>query len=180
LKLFILFFMLFNAFLYAESKMYFGVGYSNIMEEFDDIDAQSSSDTLEVKFGYGLREAYAIELIAYNTQNESNIFSSNDGDKLGVDIELVKAFDLNTFIYPFFKAGFGAGYMEVDREIQDKLNYGSFNFGVGSFIAISENFDFELGYKYKNISYEAIEMVSEVIEYKSASSTAYLGINARF
>jgi opacity protein-like surface antigen len=180
LKLFLLIFTLFSISVYGDSKIYVGLGYSNTTEKFDDIDAQSSSDSAQIKIGYGMREAYAIELSLYGVQNESNIFSSNDGDKVGADIELVKAFDLNTFIYPFFKAGFGTGYMEVQRELQDKLNYGSFNFGVGAFVALSDAIDLEASYKYKSISYESVDMVSELVNYKSNASIGYFGINARF
>ncbi len=180
MKLLILFFIILSTSIYAESKIYFGAGYSNVSEEFNDVDAESSSDAAMVKLGYGLREAYAIELSIYNIKNDSSVFSSEDGDKIGVDIELVKAFETGTVLYPFFKAGFGAGYMQVDRELEDKLNFGSFNLGVGTFIALNENFDLELGYKYKTISYESVDMISEVVNYKSESSSAYFGINARF
>jgi hypothetical protein len=172
--------MLFSTALYADAKLYFGVAYANISEKFDNLNAKSSSDAIKVKVGYGIREAYAIEFSVENVKNESKIFSTKDDDKYGANIELIKAFDLDTFIYPYFKAGFGAGRMDINRELQDKLNYGSFNFELGTFIAVNEHLDFELGYGYKKISYESIDTVVAETEYKSTAGTLYIGFNTRF
>lgn len=180
LKSFIIIFILLSSSVYADSKLYLGLGYSNVNEKYDTLDAESSSKALQVKVGYGLREAYAIEVSVESLKNKSNVFSNNDGDKTSVDIEVVKSFDLGIYILPYFKAGFGAGEMKINREIQDKLNFGSFNLGAGTLIPIDEHFDFELGYRYKSISYEALDTISDRIEYKSKSNTLYIGFNARF
>lgn len=180
MKSFIVIFILLSSSLYGEAKIYFGLSYANVSEKFSDIEAESSSDALKVKVGYGEIDAYAIELSVDTIKSESNIFSNDDGDKYALNIELVKSFDLDTFIYPYFKAGFGAGHMNIDRLLQSKLNYGSFNFEVGTFMQINESLDFELGYNYKDISYESIEMLSEDLNFESYSTTLYFGFNTRF
>lgn len=180
MKSFIIIFILFSSSLYADAKLYLGLSYASVNEEFSNTSAESSSDGYSIKLGYGEREAYAIELCVDAIKNESSIFSNDDGSKYTLNIELVKALDLDTFIYPFFKIGFGAGHMNVDRELKSKLNYGNFNFGVGTFIAINENFDFELAYSYKDISYQSIDMLTQELNYESKSDTVYFGINTRF
>jgi hypothetical protein len=180
LKSFILIFILLSSSLYADAKIYLGLSYANVNEKFTDVEAESSSDALRIKLGYGEIDAYAIELSVDSMKNESNVFSNNDGDKYALNIELVKSFDLDTFIYPYFKAGFGAGYVDIERELQSRLNYGSFNFEVGTFLQINEHLDFELGYNYKTISYESINMLSEELKYESKSTTLYFGFNTRF
>jgi len=90
----------------------------------------------------------------------------------------MKAFDFDTFAYPFFKAGFGAGYLDINDANNDSLNYSSYNLGLGCFIPINKRFDVEVGYKYKFTSYEKISEST-----KSASShinIGYVGINMRF
>lgn len=142
--------------------------------------AQSSSNFMKIKAGYGDRDAYAIEFSIDKLKNESNIFSANDSEKIGLNVELIKAFDFNLFANPFFKAGFGAGYLKIDRATQDTLNYGSFNLGVGFFIPVNPHFDFELAYDYKYMTYEAIDTIARQISYKSNVNSAYFGFNVRF
>jgi opacity protein-like surface antigen len=163
-----------------EGRIYLGVSYLNVNEEFRNIDAKSSSNGAALKFGYGLRDAYAIEFSFEAQKNESDIFSLDDGDRYAVNIELLKAFDLDIYALPFIKAGFGAGYMKVDRELQEELNFGSFNFGAGCFLPLDDTFDLELAYSRKSISYESVDLASQTKEYKSDSNSIYLGLNARF
>jgi len=180
LKKIILFLFLISS-LFAEAKFYTGFGYGMYDENFTDGNkAQSSSSLIKLKAGYGDRSAYAIEFSIDKLKNESNIFSSNDSDKTGLNIELIKAFDFDIYINPFFKAGFGAGYFKVDRELQDTLNYGSFNLGLGFFIPINEHFDLECTYDYKYITYEAIDTIAKQISYKSHLNALYFGFNVRF
>ena len=167
--------------LYADSKIYLGSSYGFFNEKFSDgIDAKSSSGVLKLKAGYGNREQYAIEFSVDYIDNKSNIFSTNDGMKYGLNIEFVKAFDLDIYILPFFKVGFGSGSLEIDRQFQDKLHYGSFNLSTGIFIPINEHFDFELGYDYKYLSYEGIDTIAKQISYDSNVNTAYFGFNIRY
>ena len=185
MKKIILFLLLLSS-LFGEAKFYIGSSYGMLEEEFtDDIDAQSSTSVVTVKAGYGVREAYAVELALEYIDTQSKIFSSNsdtefDGAKYGMNVSLLKAFDLDIYILPFIKAGFGAGSLTIERIMQNKLYYGSFNVGTGFFIPIAKNFDFELGYDYKYTSYEAIDTIAEKLSYQSHINIAYLGLNVRF
>ena len=180
MKKIILFLLLISS-LYAEAKLYVGFGYGMYDENFiEGNKAQSSSRLMKIKAGYGDRNAYAIEFSIDKLKNESNIFSQSDSDKTGLNIELIKAFDFHKYINPFFKAGFGAGYFKIDRELQDTLNYGSFNLGLGCFIPLNEHFDIELTYDYKYITYEAIDTIAEKISYNSYLNALYFGFNVRF
>jgi len=185
LKKIILFLLLVSS-LYSDAKLYLGSSVGYFTEDFNnDIDAQSSTTIGRFKAGYGVREAYAIEFTLDYVQNRSKIFSSSntqefDGDKYGLNIEFVKAFDYDIFILPFLKAGFGTGFLDIQRETQNILHYGSYNVGVGSFIPISEHFDFEIGYDYKFLSYEAIDIVAKQVRYESNVNIFYFGFNVRY
>ncbi len=181
MKKIILFLSLISSLVYAEAKFYTGFGYGIYDENFiDGNKAQSASSLMKIKAGYGDRAAYAIEFSIDKLQNQSNIFSKNDSDKMGLNIELIKAFDFDIYINPFFKAGFGAGYFKIDRETQDTLNYGSFNLGLGFFIPVNDHFDFEFTYDYKYMTYEAIDTIAKQISYKSNLNAAYFGFNIRY
>lgn len=172
--------LLFTA-LYSDAKIYVGSNYGYLYETFDDnTNAQSSSDMARIKIGYGDREAYAIEFSLNYVNNQSKIFSYNDSKKYGLNVGFTKAFDFDIYVNPFFKAGFGAGFLDIQRELQKKLNYGSFNLGLGIFIPIDEYFDFELGYDYQSISYESIDIIVEKKRFSSNVNIIYFGFNVRF
>ena len=182
----IILFLLLMSSLYAEAKIYLGANYGIIEEDFlDDIDASSSTGVFTIKAGYGVREAYAVELSLEYIDNKSKIFSSDsstdvDGAKYGMNVNLIKAFDLGIFSLPYIKAGFGAGFFDIERVLQNRLFYSSFNLGTGIFIPIDDNLDFEIGYEYKYTSYEAVDTIAEQINYKSNTNIAYFGFNVRF
>jgi hypothetical protein len=181
LKKIIIFSLLLTS-LYSDAKIYTGLSVGYLNEEFSNaLSTTSSAEMAKLKIGYGIREAYAIELSFDYLKNESSIFSRNgekDNDKYGINIELVKAFDWDIYINPYFKAGFGAGYLKLEESSQDSLNYGTFNLGLGFFIPINEHFDFEVGYDYKYVSYEKFIVTGKDIN--SNMHGAYLGLNARF
>ena len=180
MKKIVLFLLLLTS-LYSDAKIYTGASYGYFDESFDgELDAENSNNSATFKIGYGDREAYAIEFSIDWVDNKSKIFSDNDKAKYALNIEFVKALDLDIYINPFFKAGFGAGNLKIDRELQEKLNFGSFNLGAGIFIPVNDNFDLELGYKYRYLTYERLDTIAENISYSSNVNTAYAGINVRF
>ena len=146
----------------------------------DDASSTNSAEMAKVKIGYGSREAYAVELSFDYLKNNESFFSTigEDQDKFGMNIELVKAFDWNIYIYPYFKAGFGAGVFDVESDDKSSLHYSTFNFGLGFFIPINKHFDFEVAYDYKYISYEKLTTSSDKIN--SHSNAACIGFNIRF
>jgi len=179
LKKIILFSLLLTS-LYSDAKIYTGLGVGYFNEKFSDIDSKSSTIMSSFKVGYGEQKAYAIELSLDWVDNKSNVFSQNDGDKYSINIEFVKAFDLYKYVNPFFKVGFGAGRLEIDREFQDTLNFSSFNLGTGIFIPINESIDIEIGYSCRFMTYEKIDLVTINTSYESQINTIYSGVNIRF
>ena len=180
MKSFIIIFALLITSLYSDAKTYIGINYGEFNEKFTSLDAESSSEFYNIKVGYGLREAYAIEVSFDTLNNESSFFSNNDSKKYAMNIELVKSFDYDIYILPYLKTGFGAGQLKIERELQSKLNYGTFNLGAGVFIPINQYLDFELGYNYKHLSYQAIDTIADNISYKSKVGSFYFGFNARY
>jgi hypothetical protein len=178
LKKIILFLLLITS-LYADAKVYMGVsgGYLNESVSNDE-STSASSETAKFKIGYGQREAYAVEFSIDYIKNETTIFSTTgeDSDKIGMNVELVKSFDWDIYIIPYFKAGFGSGTFDIKSDDGDSINYGSFNLGLGFFVPINEHFDFEVGYDYKYVSYEEISDT----QLNSHMNGAYAGFNVRF
>ena len=184
----ILLLTIFMTSLFADAKVYIGANYGIYDEVFiSGTDKKALTNTVKAKIGYGIRDSYAFEFSLEYTKNKENIFSdagSNDGDKLGLNVELLKAFDWDIFVIPFFKGGFGVGSLEIEKQNIDKLKFGSFNLGVGSFIPISEYFDIEIGYEYKYLSYENFDAITSSENrgsvFKSHANVGYIGFNVRF
>jgi len=78
------------------------------------------------------------------------------------------------------KAGFGSGFFNIERATQDMLHYGSLGATIGAFIPLNENFDFEIGYGYKYISYEAVDIIADSVRFSSDATKAYVGFNVRY
>lgn len=182
----LLLFLLLISSLYSDAKVYLGMNYGSFDESFTGkTNADSSSGITTIKIGYADRDTYGVEFSLDYVNNKSKIFSSDtstktDGDRYGLNVSLTKAFNYDIYILPYIKGGFGAGFMDVDREIQDTLYYGAFNIGGGILLPVNENFDFEIGYEYRYSSYEAIDMIAEQVQYKSHIQTAYFGFNVRY
>jgi len=181
LKKIILFLLIISS-LYAtssESKPYVGVSIGYLNENFSESGYDSfSTQVATLKIGYGLINSYAVEfLFDYIPQNE-NIFSASDKDRYGINLAIMKAFDFDTFAYPFFKAGFGAGYLDISDTNNNSLSYSSYNLGFGCFIPFKEHLDIEVGYRYRFTSYEKISESSKSTN--SHINIGYVGINMRF
>ncbi|MDQ7043870.1 MAG: outer membrane beta-barrel protein [Sulfurimonas sp.] len=181
----LLLFLLLTSSLYSEAKIYMGVGAGVYHENFSDVDAVSSSAIASFKLGYGNREAYAVEFSIDYAHNRSKIFSTSeqvtrDGNKYGFNVNLIKSFDWDIYILPFIKVGFGSGFLDIDRELQKNLTYGTFDLVVGTYLPMGKHFDLELGYEMRTTSYEAINTIVKKTSYNSLSNIAYMGINYRF
>jgi len=182
----IILFLLVTSSIFADAKVYVGVGYGMFDETFkSEKKEKNSTELAQIKIGYGKREAYAVEISLEYMQNSSKIFSSAssssiDGDKYGMNVSLLKAFDFDIHVLPYMKVGFGSGYFDIDRALQDRIFYSSLNIGTGIFIPMGENFDLELAYEHRHTSYQSIDTVVEKINYQSGSNIAYFGFNARF
>ena len=177
--------LLFIPSLYADAKVYIGLGGGGFSESFHQIDASSSSEMASVKVGYGDRKAYAVEFSIDYYKNSSKIFSSSndtttDGNKIGFNINLMKSFDFNIYVLPYIKVGFGTGYLDIQRELQDRLTYGSFQGSLGVFLPLNDHFDFEVAYEVRENTYEAIDTIDTKTAYKSTTHLAYVGVNYRF
>lgn len=171
--------------LFADATPYIGTHIGIYTEKFSEIDATSSSSLANIKIGYGDRKAYAVELSLDYLNNNAKIFSSapstsSDGDKIGFNINLIKAFDFDIYALPFIKVGFGSGVHNIDRELQKSLAFGSFQLAFGTYLPLNKHFDLETGYEVRHISYEAINTITTKTSYNSVMNTMYFGINYRY
>lgn len=171
-----------SSLLFADAKVYLGTGYAYNSEtiSYNNTTKTVDNNALRLKIGYGDIKAYAIELSFDYIDNNSAIFDNDDGKKYEFNVELLKAFDFGIYINPFFKAGFGSGYLETPADqYNGSLSYGSFNLGTGFFLPINKHVDFECTYEYKNLSYQSLD---DTTNNKPTSNVniLYLGVNYRF
>jgi hypothetical protein len=172
--------MLLSTTIYADAHIYFGTGIAHTSEKLTSTDKTISNTQGLVKIGYGIRKSYAVELAFDYTPNHSSYFAKNDAQKYGFSIDLMKAYDFGIFINPYVKFGFGAGALTTNADVNNKsLTYGTFNAATGFFIPLSKQFDIEMAYQYKYVSYEKINLESSANP-TSHLNIAYLGFNIRF
>jgi len=163
----------------SDAKVYVGASIGYLNESFSESNYDSlSTQVANIKVGYGVINSYAVELSFDYIPNNKNSFSTNDKDRYGINLELIKAFDFDMFFYPFFKTGFGAGYMDIATTNNDSLSYSSYNLGFGCFIPLDKQFDVEVGYRYKFTSYEKVSEGTKSIN--SHVNMGYVGLNMRF
>ncbi|WP_457744087.1 outer membrane beta-barrel protein [Sulfurimonas sp.] len=166
--------------LFADAKVYVGTGLTRVDETLDATKKAIPNSVVSLKIGYGQRDSYAIEFSTYYTQNKSKYFSKNDAQKMGFDVDLIKAYDFGIYVNPYVKVGFGAGAIKTDADtINQSLTYGNFNAALGFFIPLSSQMDLELAYQYKYLSYEKIDVTTSANP-TSHSNGIYFGFNIRF
>lgn len=165
-----------------DAKFYMGVGGGVQNESITDTnyDASNSPAFASIKFGYGDIRAYAIELVLHYIDNKSNLFSTNDGIRYGGDVMFLKAFNFTDILYPYVRAGFGAGEAQVERKFESKLAYSSYNMGGGVFFPLTKHIDLEAAYEYRYTSYQSIDLVSDKLHLRSHINQLYFGVNYRF
>jgi opacity protein-like surface antigen len=177
----ILSFLLLACALYGEAKLYVGTGVGLLSEKFDDANYKSKTyNHAKFKIGYGDIDAYAVEFSFDYTQKDAKSNVYNETDTYGLSVELLKAFNLDLFANPYLKAGFGFGSCKTNGAQSDTIHHGHFTLGTGVFIPLNEHFDLQLGYEYKNISYERSNQATTDTKIKSHANVGYAGINVRF
>ncbi len=164
-----------------DAKFYMGLGGGVQYEKFTDEKGTKNTPAFgALKFGYGDRRAYAVEFTLNYIDNKSNIFSNNDKQRYGMDVMFVKAYNISKYVYPLFRAGFGAGEMKVERKLENKIAYSSYNLGAGAFFPFTEHFDIEATYEYRYTSYESVDLIAEKLKLQSHINQIYFGVNYRF
>jgi len=182
LKKLLLLFPLLSSLLLAQAQIYFGTGYTYNSETLSYIGSEKSfqNNGVRIKVGYGDIKAYSIELSLDYIDNKEAILAQGDAEKIGFNLELLKAFDWDIYVYPFFKAGFGAGYLKTNADVVNQsLSYGTWNVGTGIFIPYTKHIDFEVAYEYKSLSYQKTDPTLDTSP-SSDLNILYMGINLRF
>ena len=164
-----------------DAKFYMGLGGGVQYEKFTDEQGTKNTPAFgALKFGYGDRRAYAVEFVLNYIDNKSNIFSDSDKQRYGADVMFVKAYNLSKYLYPFVRAGIGAGEMKVERQLEKKLAYSSYNIGAGIFFPLGEHLDIEANYEYRFTSYQSVDLIADKLKLQSHINQVYLGMNYRF
>jgi len=164
------------------AKFYMGVGggYQNESFTGDYEEVSNSPYYGSIKLGYGDIRAYNIEFVINYIDNQSKIFSNDDGARYGMDVMFTKAYNFSKYFYPCVRAGIGAGEMKTKRVVEDKISYSSYNIGIGSYIPLTKHLEIEANYEYRYTSYKAVDLISEKISLHSHINQIYIGFNYRF
>ena len=163
--------------LYADAKFYTGVAYGLLNEKFSNETAKANEVSVaKIKVGYGDIAAYAVEFSLDFSETDSDFLSAETAKRYDFNIDLIKAFDYDIYVNPFFKVGVGTGFL--DTTDNGKLSFGSFKVGAGTFVPITDSVDIEVGYEYKYLSYEKATNLH--ISEQSHVNILYLGANFRF
>lgn len=168
--------------LFAEAAGYIGLSVEDSTEIFvlDDKTIDASTPQYKVKAGYGDIAGYAVEASFSYMDYATNIFSTDDGAALMLDITLYKGWDVGYDFYPYLDVGIGMGDMKVERQLEESLSFSSFNFGAGIRYVINHTYDFDIGLNYKLRTWQNISLVSENIQVTSHLVNPYIGINYHF
>ena len=173
--------------LQADATVHFGLGGIVGSESFSVKNPGEGEQTtsailqgVQFKAGYGDIRGYAVELDVGYGRYDKNIFSDKDTDYIYFDISLIKAFDFDIGVYPFFKLGFGTGELEVRRTVTKSLSSGSFFGGVGIYLPVGYGFDLEASAIYRDKSWEGLDMVGTEVKTSSNLIEPYVGVNYRF
>lgn len=169
------------ALLCAEAEVYIGAGYAYVNEKLTKTPATSVNNNMaKIKIGYGERDAYAVEFSLNYIDNKKQLLATDDKEKYGFDVELMKAWDFDIYVLPFVRVGLGAGKMKSSaRTGSSSISYGSFNGTLGTLIPMGDDFDLEIAYEYKKISYQKLNSSTSAYP-ESHQNAVYTGINFRF
>ena len=128
--------------LFAEAAAYIGLSIEDSTEFFvlDERTVNASTPQYKIKAGYGDIGGYAVEAAFSYMDYATDVFSTNDGAALMLDITLFKGWDVGYNLYPYLDVGIGMGDMNVERQLEGSLKFSSINFGGGIRAA-----DFEKG-----------------------------------
>jgi len=168
--------------LFAEAAGYIGLSIEDSTEFFvlDERTVNASTPQYKIKAGYGDIGGYAVEAAFSYMNYATNVFSTNDGAALMLDITLFKGWDVGHNLYPYLDVGIGMGDMKVERQLEESLSFSSFNFGGGVRYVISNTYDFDIGLNYKLRTWQTISLVSEQVKVTSHLVNPYIGINYHF
>ena len=143
-------------------------------------DEKRMFNAVQIKVGYGDIKAYAVEMDIGYGRYDKNIFSAEDTDYIYADIALLKAFDFGFGAYPFLKAGFGTGELEIRRSLVHSISAGDFFAGGGVYVPLAWGLDVEASVVYRDKSWEDIDMIGAQTETASYIVEPYIGLNYRF
>jgi len=168
--------------LLAEHKGYVGFSIEDSSEYFaiGTEERIASAPQFKIKAGYGDIDGYAVEASFSYMDYAQNIFSTNDGSALMLDITVYKGWDVGYNLYPYLGLGIGMGDMKVERQLEESLTFSSFNFGGGLRYVISRTYDFDVGLNYKLRTWQTISLVTDKINATSHLVNPYIGINYHF
>lgn len=169
----------------ADERMIIGANAGWVNEDFTFTNSEgsasvgSSAALQGFKIGYGDIEKYAITFTLSHTEYSQNLFSMADGQKLHLDVDLIKSFDLNSSFIPFVLMGMGAGHMVVDRKLENYVESGSFQLGGGAYYQIAPFMDLELNVQYRWAHWTSLDFISTKPDTRSNAIQGTLGVNFR-
>lgn len=180
----------------ADSGSYIGVEYGAANNTVNRSGALVSSVSVEnnykdikVKVGGGTDGGWksqgTMSLISY----DKAIFDATNKDLMEFGFDIIKEFEVTSSVYPFIKAGFGAGSMSVEGYTKDSIVAVSFNVGAGISYKVVDHLYLLAGVDYVGRKWQDVEQQYYVSRYIQGTTTVktsdsaikpYIGMNYRF
>lgn len=173
---------------------YFGGGYSTGSGETTaenqttkaEATAEYDSSSMYYKIGYMVEDNQRIEFSYVKTTHEftgdTTVWGTDEDTISSTNVDFI--FTLPTDVLkPYVLIGLGIDtYDNTGKYFVDNIDLSSvsFDFGFGTYFLLTENVEFDLGYKAKTYLWQDYVVSNDIITLTSSTSAIYFGVNIHF
>jgi len=168
------------------ADVYVGIDYGFASNETEIEDGSNSFkgdnnyNDLKLKVGYGKDGDFKGQMSLSFISFDEKVFDDENSDLMELGFDVIKEFEATKQFYPFLKAGFGFGYMDVEGYEDDSIYEVSFNVGAGISYKAIENFYIVGGIDYIGRKWQDIDYGRGTISTTDSGFKPYIGLNYKF
>lgn len=177
----------------ADSGVYLGVEYgvakNSTTQDFDNGSATTSYEDdnnykdIKVKIGGGRDGGVKFQgSLSFITFDEY-VFSYASKETIELGFDIIKEFEVTPSVYPYIKAGFGVGFMDVEGYSEDSIAGVSFKIGAGVSFKVVDHLYLLAGIDYVGRKWQDIEYqttTTTTISTTDSGIKPYVGVNFLF
>lgn len=165
----------------------YGMGSNETEHEIDGFGASTydnNYDDIKFKLGAGSDGGFKGQVTLSLISFDETVFDDENSDLIEIGFDVIKEFEVTSSVYPFLKAGFGYGMMDVEGYTEDSIYEVYFNVGAGVSYKATDNLyliggvDY-VGRKWQDIEYSSWYSTTTVGTTDSAFKP-YVGLNYKF
>jgi len=174
----------------ADSGLYVGAEYgaakNSTTIDFDggSIDGDNDYKDVKLKIGGGTDGGFKYQGTVSFISFDEYVFSDKSKKTTEFGFDLIKEFEVTPSVYPFIKAGFGVGSMDVEGYTEDSILGVSFNIGAGISYKVIDHLYLLAGVDYVARKWQDIEYYdgssTVTLSTKDSAFKPYVGVNYRF